>query len=236
MRISTVAVLAGLLPIVAANTAFLVNIHTGLEGCFPYWEGCYSVSRGIRSGPGLLLFKILALPAAATMAWCWILTTRWLDRNHGFSGSYETWAARLGVAGAAFFLVYSLSLGTEGELYRWMRRYGVVFYFAFTGLAHLFLASKTWNRRSGLMNGILVVPIAAYLGVTTLMWLLGVGSAFKRKIIDNPDYLDRVENVLEWNFALALSMAFLALALVHRVAESHIKKRENTGARRSWER
>ena len=46
------ALWAGLLPILAVNTAYLVNMLLGAETCFPYLEGCHSVSRGLRSGPG----------------------------------------------------------------------------------------------------------------------------------------------------------------------------------------
>ena len=39
-------------------------------------------------------------------------------------------------------LVYAGALGTEGEFYKWMRRYGVVFYFGFTGIAQLLVANR----------------------------------------------------------------------------------------------
>ena len=220
MRGSTVVALAGLIPIVAANIAFQININAGLEACFPYWEGCYSVSRGIRSGSGLIIFKTLSIPTAVMMVWCWILTGGWLKQHCGLSGAKETWITWLGIAGAVFFVVYALWLGTDGEFYSWMRRYGVVFYFAFTALAQLLLADLLWNHRKNLMNGALRRQITFYFLLVVLMWTLGIMSAFKRKLIDNPAYLDRVENLLEWNFALVLSLSYIALAMILRVAET----------------
>ena len=48
-----VAVLAGLLPIVAVAAAYLLNIHVGDELdaqfiCNPYLDGCLSISRAAR--------------------------------------------------------------------------------------------------------------------------------------------------------------------------------------------
>lgn len=49
----TIVFLAGLLPIVAAYLAYLLNIWTGTELapefiCMPYFDGCVSISRAAR--------------------------------------------------------------------------------------------------------------------------------------------------------------------------------------------
>ena len=120
--------MAGFLPILSVHLAYGLNIQAGLEGCNPYWDGCISVSAAARSGPGLWWFKGLAIPAAICMIMAWRgLTTQGLGST----------AARLGMMGALFFLVYAAALGTDGDVYRWMRRYGVVFYFGLTGLAQV---------------------------------------------------------------------------------------------------
>ena len=91
-RTAWVSLVAGLLPIVAVNLAFWLNVQAGLPGCFPYIDGCYSVSRGVRDGPGLWVFKASALPAALLMA----LTWRSLPED--LAGR---WTRRLGMIGAA---------------------------------------------------------------------------------------------------------------------------------------
>ena len=48
--------------------------------------------------------------------------------------------------------------------------------------------------------------------MVALTWATGVASALKRNLSDDPLFLDRLENALEWNFALCLSLCFLALA------------------------
>lgn len=214
---------AGLLPVLGVNAAFMINVSQGLDGCFPYLEGCHSVSRAVRSGPGLWLFKILALPCAAAMGATWLEVGNWLRRCALGSRRHRRAIVWLGMTGAAFFLVYAVWLGTEGDVYRWLRRYGVVFYFAGTGLAQLLLVSLLWRGGEGRVGA--SEPSAAR-GLTVLVavaWALGVASALKRRIIQDPDFLDRVENALEWDFSLALSVAFLGLVpLLRRVKKDAV--------------
>ena len=76
--------LAGLVPIAAAHAALGLNLVFPAEGldaefrCQPYWDGCVSVSRAVRTGPGLLLFRALMLPTAALVFLTWLLAGRWL--------------------------------------------------------------------------------------------------------------------------------------------------------------
>lgn len=204
---------AGLLPILVVNIVFTINIQQGLNACFPYWEGCMSVSRGMRSGPGLLLFKLQAPVSAALMWMTWRSLPQW-PWSHPSLSTQLWWLSRLGMAGSLFFVVYALWLGTDGEIYRWLRRYGVVFYFSMTGLAHLLLWAKISRYETKKL------PAQHVYGVVVILtWVTGIGSAFKRKLIDDPLFLDRVENALEWNFALFLSLAFVALAFVRRSLE-----------------
>jgi hypothetical protein len=201
------AIIAGALPILAVNLAFWVNVQEGLPGCFPYLDGCWSVSRAVRDGPGLWLFKLLILPTVAAM----ILTWWWLPA--ALSGP---WTVRLGIAGALAALLYAAALGTDGELYRWMRRYGVVFYFGFTGIAQLLVANHLWKRSTRGVPGSKPVSHVIYGAVTLFTWGVGLLSAFKRRLFEDLALIDRVENAAEWNFALGLSLLFLALAAVLR--------------------
>lgn len=211
--------LAGLLPIGVVHLAFAINIADGLAGCVPYWEGCLSVSRGVRSGPGLWWFKALAIPSMVLMWLSWS-AVRVAATAAGFEGRRVPWLVALGRIGAVFFLVYALWLGTDGEVYRWLRRYGVVFYFGLTGLAHLLLLAA-WPR-----VGRAAWAYRGYAFTVFLTWATGVASAFKRKLIDDPQFLDRVENALEWHFALYLSLSFAALAIAWR---GLLRSREGAG-------
>lgn len=198
------ALLGGALPVLAVNLAFWLNVQQGMPGCFPYLDGCWSVSRAVRDGAGLGLFKGLAVPTLVAM----ILTWWWLPPR--LSG---TWTVRLGIAGALAFGVYAAALGSDGEFYKWMRRYGVVMYFGFTGLAQLLVANRLWRRWRS-KNVKLPTQHAVYLALVVFTWGTGVLSAFKRRLFDDPALIDRVQNAAEWNFALGLALLFIALAAV----------------------
>ncbi|MEE4172684.1 MAG: hypothetical protein V2I57_00350 [Xanthomonadales bacterium] len=197
--------LAGVVPAAVVLLAYGLNLRAGLAGCNVFWDGCLSVSRAVRSGPGLGWFKAAAFPTAAAMAWTFWSWPR---------PPSTRWIAGAGLVGAASFLVYAVALGTDGDGYRWMRRYGVVFYFAGIGLAQLLLARGFLKHRETLRGAPATGPFTAYLGLLGVTWGTGILSAFKRRLIDDPALVDRLQNVLEWVFAGGLSALFIALAFL----------------------
>jgi hypothetical protein len=209
-----IALLAGLLPIFAVHAAWLLNLFDGTDLepgylCFPYIDGCVSVSRAVRSGPGLHLFRAVILPSAALLLFTWLLLPAWL-RNLGIKPrSAITW---LGAIGAVFLVVYSTWLGTEGAWYGWLRRYGVIFYFGGTALALLLLLNVLWRQRKSLLDGRLRTPIELLAVLVAWQWLAGVFAAIKRLIFSAPEFIDRLENITEWWFALPMSLSFVVLA------------------------
>ena len=74
------ALLAGLLPLVATLAAFTLSVALGLiEACNPFVDGCVSISRAARHGLPNHVFRALVLPAAALQAACWFLCSAWLE-------------------------------------------------------------------------------------------------------------------------------------------------------------
>jgi len=178
----------------------------------PYFDGCVSISRAARSGPGLWLFRALMLPSVFLLLVCWEDLRRWLRRQNACSRRHALVLSAMGMVGAVFLVFYVTSLGTEGEWYRWQRRYGVIFYFGGTALAQLLLVSVLWPRRRALAGGTLLQPIAALTALVTMQWVLGVFSSVKRLIFDDPEFIDRLENVIEWWYALPMATGFLVIA------------------------
>jgi hypothetical protein len=206
-----------LLPIIAAHAAYLMNIFSGADlsvqyQCMPYLDGCVSISRAARSGPGLHLFRAIMLPSAALLLLSWELVREWL-LGLAACGRKRTWTiAGLGMLGAFFLVFYATWLGTDGDWYRWLRRYGVVFYFGGTALAQLLLVWVLWPQRRQLASGRLARPIAVLTALVTLQWTLGVFSAFKRLIFDDRELIDRLENIIEWCYALPMATSFIVIA------------------------
>lgn len=214
---AVMALVAGLLPIVAGHAAYLLNLWHGAAlapefVCMPYLDGCLSISRAVRSGPGLLLFRATMLPSAALLLLTWIAVGLWLRQLAACSRGRAWTIAGLGMVGAVFLVFYVTALGIDDEWYRWQRRYGVTFYFGGTALAQLLLVAVLWPARRRLASGRLVAPITALTGLVSMQWALGVFSAFKKLIFDDPDLIDRIENIIEWWYALPMSLNFVVIA------------------------
>lgn len=178
----------------------------------PYLQGCVSISRAARSGPGLDLFRVLMIPNVFLLLLTWEYVRRWLSMLGACSRGRAGTIAVLGMVGALFLVFYVTSLGSEGEWYRWQRRYGVTFYFGGTALAQLLLVAVLWPRRRQLAQGRLRNPIATLMALISLQWALGVFSALKRLLFEDPEFIDRLENVIEWWYALPMASGFIVIA------------------------
>lgn len=198
---------------VAVHAAWALSRHAGLiPDCNPYLEGCTSISRAARHGSGNVLFKVLMLPGALLQGLHWWLTARWVDAQavrHGAARSIRPLAVVAGVALA----VYVATLGTEGWLYGWMRRYGITFYFAASFLAMVaFLAQlRATGAQPGLSRAMTALALA--------MLGLGLVSTFTPLLATEVALVDRVRNVLEWHLGTLFTAWFLLhAALWQRLA------------------
>ncbi len=109
------ALLAGLLPLVATVVATTLSMQQGLvPACNPFWDGCTSISRAARHELPNHLFRALMLPAATLQALVWVLVARWL-LHRGAAGRGVAWIAPLGVVAGIALVVYGRFLGTEGR-------------------------------------------------------------------------------------------------------------------------
>ena len=213
------ALLVGLLPIVVVHVAYVINAFVGSELearfiCFPYTDGCLSISRAARSGPGLYLVRMVMIPVAVLLLVCWRDVRRWLDEMAACDERRSRIIFVLGGVGAVFMVFYVTALGSEGEWYRWLRRYGVTVYFGGTALAQLLLVGVLWPARKNLCNGRLAGPIIMLTGLVCLQWLLGIASVAKRLLLDDPEVMDRIENIIEWWFGLPMSLVFVVIAVL----------------------
>jgi hypothetical protein len=190
----------------------------------PYLDGCVSISRAARSGPGLTPFRWVMLASVPLLLLTWWSARRWLGslrlgasvgQHVGKSRAKDrrvSAMAALGMIGAVFLVLYVTALGNEGEWYGWQRHYGVTLYFGGTALAQLLLVWILWPLRQTVQASRLMRPITLLTLLVSLQWVLGVFSAFKRLIFENPVLIDQIENVIEWWYALAMSLAFLVIA------------------------
>lgn len=195
--------------VVAAHLAWWISVRDGhIPFCVPYLEGCTSISRAARYGLGNHLFRLLVLPCALLVGIHWWLAGRWL-RGRGSGGG--TSMLVLGAIGALALAVYATFLGSEGETYRFLRRYGVIVYFGCSYLAQLLFLRRA--RSSGPMDRLAWTTMLA---ICVAMLTLGVANVAATALIGGSELQDRLENVLEWHLGVLLVGWFLAHAWLWR--------------------
>lgn len=206
--------LAGLLPLVATVIAYRLSIQLGLvPECNPFFEGCVSISRAGRHALPNILFRGLLLPAAVLQSMCWILCPGWLRTLGAAPDRWQCALPALGVAAGVLLVVYGTFLGTEGEGYRWMRRYGVAFYFGLTCIGMLVVSDKL---RRQIRGGKLERCVAAVLlALCALLPLLGLAHLLLPLWLPEPA-IDALENATEWWGGAIFTVFFVALAWAWR--------------------
>jgi uncharacterized membrane protein YqhA len=214
-RLWLLPLIAGLLPALAAVAAFHIAVaQEFFASCNPFFDGCASISRAGRHGLANHVFRALMLPAATLQGVTWLLCTAWL-RQLGAAGRSLRWLPWLGVAAAAFLVLYGSFLGTEGEAYRWMRRYGVVVYFGCTYLCMLIAAGQLRHLAATRATTVPARMHLALLGLLMVTLLMGLANVFVAPLADE-DTKNRIENVLEWWSSFSFTVYFCALAWLWR--------------------
>lgn len=182
---------------VSATAGYMISVEAGyVPACFPHLEGCTTISQSGREGLSFFIFKAVMIPAAVFTMIYWILTHHWLramDRVTKATGVMTT----LGLLGGIFLIVYLTFLGSDGDVYRMMRRYGTIIFFVFTYIAECMLATKCWDmfRR----NWVVVVKVVLCATVSLELVVHGVAKWF----LEDTRWL---EDSTEWRAASVLTV------------------------------
>ncbi|NND64756.1 MAG: hypothetical protein HKM24_02220 [Gammaproteobacteria bacterium] len=190
-------VLPALLFILPTSTVlisyWLSQSHGLVPECFPLVHGCTSVSAAGRYPPASFLFRAGIIPGAVLLMIYWLLIRAWLQSLSPKYHRSQNWLLITGMTGAVFLIVYAVFLGSKGDFYAFMRRTGIVVYFAMTFFAQL-LQTRVLLRLSQTTHPELFRLSQWKLRICTLLFVLGVGSIPIMNFIDNKDQL---QNVLE---------------------------------------
>ncbi len=221
--------IGGLLPAIAAALALWLSFALDLiPPCNPFLDGCVSISRAARHDLPNHVFRALVLPAAVLQGLTWLLCAGWLKGLGADARGTLRLLPWLGILAGVFLVLYGTFLGTEGQAYRWMRRYGVIFYFGFTYLCMLVASGALWRLAR---SGTIVLParldrLLIILCAVTL--IIGLAQPFVPPLLGSEDLKNRLENMLEWYVALAFTLFFLALAWLWRHVRfsAHLESRE----------
>lgn len=201
LRFETLAWLAALLPLAAANLAYLISASQELvPWCVPYIEGCTSVSRAARAGAANTLFKALMLPYCVVLALFWWTTARWVGEVSPTHRRTRAALPLLGLVAAVATAAYTAALGVDGEFYQWMRRYGINLSFALTVLAQI-LTTNALAREPNVPRALRRAMVLMCLA----MLLLGLASLPLQYFSSSRG---PAMNALEWTFSVLMLVFF----------------------------
>ncbi len=211
------ALVAGVLPAVASLCAWALATQAGLvPACNPFIEGCVSISRAARHELPNLLFRALVLPAATLQGLFWLAQAQALSALGGAAIQRSARAmALIGVAAGIALVLYGSFLGTEGQTYRWLRRYGTLVYFGGTCLAMLLVGRALQRLRADARLNLPPTHERVLLILLALIVALGLGNALAG-LWAGQALQDRIENATEWWGSLGLTLAFVTLASLWR--------------------
>lgn len=202
--LAPLGLLTGAIPIAAAHLVLVVSVAFGhIDGCNPYLDGCTSISRAGRFGLANALFKALMLPYATLLALYWFACAEWL-RGLGSARSTATrWIPWLGLVSALFLVLYATFLGSDGDGYRLMRRYGVFVYFGFNFIAQLLLTGRLAALSTSRIPAWIV---RAKVTLCVIVLSFGLVNVAAGAVLHDPD---AVRNVMEWWAALLMTCYYL---------------------------
>lgn len=202
-EVQPLAWLAALLPFVAVHLAYVISAGLDLvPACLPYVDGCTSISRAARQPEVVWLFRALMLPYAALLALFWLVNARWCALLAPARVRGRRAMLGCGLVAALFLALYVTTLGVDGDLYRWLRRYGINLYFSLTVLAQMFLISIASHADAlgPRLRGAFQVLLALLLG-------LGLAS-LPLQFLYEGRARSTLLNALEWQYALLMMLAY----------------------------
>ena len=196
-----IAVLTAVIPTLTVNVCYLISSTQGLvPACVPYFEGCTSISSAGRYGISYYLFKVGMVAGAVLLVLFWRQMSRHIQAGTGRPAPV---AAAMGMGGAAFLVLYTAFLGSEGDFYFLMRRFGSLLYFGLTMVAQLMALRR--------------LETFAPLWLTrTMKWILFsmlFFGFFSIPVMNYMDNKDTFQDIIEWDFSLLMQTYFLFTAI-----------------------
>ncbi len=181
----------------AGIISYSVSISGGyVPECIPFIEGCTSISRAGRYGYSYFIFKALMIPAATLIIIYWIMTISWLKAQGDTSKSASHLILFLGITAGLFLILYTCFLGSEGSVYRLMRRFGTTVFFLFSYMGQTLLAYRCYK-----MFGLTQLT-GWKLGLCALVTIQLVTFALVEQLMADSDW---IENAIEWQSASILT-------------------------------
>ncbi|MCC5854835.1 MAG: hypothetical protein JJU10_04030 [Idiomarina sp.] len=191
------------IPVIAVHGAYFIGLWEGVAfRCIPYIEGCTTISRAAREGNAIFFFRGLMMPIAAALILFWYMQSKWLAM---ITQKRQVHIFAIGTLGAIFLILYVDFLGTSGDFNRFLRRHGVIVYFAATVLAQM-LSIYSLHKLGDALDRKLRRYMNMQVGLIMLCWVVGMANLTFKEMGFLWAY--DAENIIEWHFALYMSLYY----------------------------
>ncbi len=234
MFVRLLPLIAGLAPVLGANVALVIGVlYETIPACFPYVDGCVSISATGRQPPGSFLFRAVHLPYATVLAGTWYFAWAWLK-----SVSPDRHATKravmlvLGLIASLALIVYVTFLGTTEPVYEFMRRGGIYFYFAAATLAQIAFTTAFLAEARKAADPVLERYANAMLYLCLSPFVLGLVNLVQKMALSKA-VSDPIENSIEWIAALLMQAWYVVLYLLWRRTGFEVVVRSGTAERSS---
>jgi hypothetical protein len=118
--------------------------------------------------------------------------------------------ASVGACAAVALVVYGSFLGSDGGVYRWLRRWGTLTYFGGTFFAMLMFARASLRLHAA---GRLGLPHGHRRAMRVLLsFVAALGLSHLLASVVSAELENRIENLTEWWGALAMTLNFVVIA------------------------
>ncbi len=220
MLLYPLALLAGLLPLITIHVCYFLAAHNShVPWCLPYLDSCTSISATGRKAPEYYLFKALMIPSAIFIVAYWYCCYQWLMNFKCRKLKMSFSILVLGLIANIGLILYTVVLGSIGEVYHLQRRIGVTIFFGFTYLSQLImtylLGNIEWIKQRYLYH------LRGLEGLTLITLIIGIASVvisfFDRHLYKSTD------DAFEWVLTFLLCCYPIGIALLWRRERFRIK-------------
>ena len=192
--------LVSLLPFIAIHLSLILSIQNDfLDFCYPYVDGCYSISRAARQPYSITLFKILMIISAGFLFFLW---------QRIFNKEKNKSPILIGKIGSLFLVIYVVALGNDGFIYEFMRRIGVFIFYIFTLTSQWIFTFSQGIKRTKFSININLLKFTSFSQI--LLFILAIPFFL---IIKNDG---SIENIFEWWITLFITIWFFVNFLYYK--------------------
>ena len=220
MNLYLIPHLMATLTFVAINVCFVMAASSGhIPWCFPYLEGCVSISKASRHAPEVQIYSIAIMTSAVLMVGYWVLCGSWLRQLYNDfdpTGSQSQRKSRrwvfvyVGIIASVGLAVNAALIGDSEGVFNDIRREGVRVFFIGSVLAQCMFALKLNKlvKQNNLhqLNKMNNLKIALCAGQLMFAILFAFIAPFF-------NHSKNIENIAEWNIVLLMLIFFVSTGI-----------------------